>query len=290
VLFSCGIYLYIKILFVTLLHYLNNHFMKNLAFLLLLITCALIDISVGSFGAFTIGMALIRFSDVVSEARGSIGGTTFSRNKSGAIARKRTKPVNTQSTYRDAVKALFGAIAQAWRGLSQAQRDNWDSEAPEYQAVNALGENFTYSGSQLFQKLNSSLQLAGQAGIDAIGSPIDVEANDTTGVELDVNGPVFEVSLAAAASANEVIVIEATPQVSAGKKNISNLFKQIHVADTGDTGTVDVEAAYTARYGVSVADMAVGAVVYVRTTVVMLENGQRGTPVIIKGVVVDTTP
>jgi hypothetical protein len=271
-------------------HHLTLYIMKNLLILFLIACCFLIDATFGSFAFFSYGMALIRFSDVVSEARGSIGGTTFSRNKSGAIARKRTKPVNTQSTFRDNVRALFGAIAQEWRDLTPAQRDNWNTMAPEYQAVNALGEDFVYSGSQLFQKLNSSLRLAGLPGITAIGAPSEVDPNNVTGVTADIAGPEIEVALSAATPAGTSIIIEATPQVSAGKSNVANLFKQIAVIDNADGSAVDVNDDYEARYGVSVANMPEGSVIYFRFTLVMNANGQRGVPVTIRAVVEDSTP
>jgi hypothetical protein len=263
---------------------------KTIVSLLLIALCFAID---ATFGAVTFGvwgMALIRFSDVVSEARGSIGGTTFSRNRAGAIARKRTKPVNTQTTFRDAVRALFGSISQQWRELTPAQRDNWDTMAPEYQAINALGENFTYTGSQLFQKLNSSLQLAGLAGITAVSAPQEVNANPTTGFDADINGPAFDVELSAAIPVGSHLVVEATPLISAGIKNVANKFKQIKVMDTADGASLDVNADYIARYGQGIAGMVEGDVFYIRTTVVMDNNGQRGVPFVFRVVVADTTP
>jgi len=39
-------------------------------------------------------MAIIKFSAIVSDARGKIGGNVFSRNKGGSYIRSYVKPIN----------------------------------------------------------------------------------------------------------------------------------------------------------------------------------------------------
>jgi hypothetical protein len=73
-------------------------------------------------------MALIK-STILSAIRGSINGTVFAQNKSGAYARNRTVPVNPNTTNQQAVRIALGQAAMAWKTLSAERRAAWDASA-----------------------------------------------------------------------------------------------------------------------------------------------------------------
>lgn len=137
-------------------------------------------------------MALIKLGPIVSEARGSSGGTVFARNRAGAYIRARTKPVDPGSAKQNTQRTQLTACVGSWRGLTAAQRDLWNAKALITDLTNRLGESFHPSGMNLYMR---SAQLLLAAGMTAITDPpvtpvIDDHASNITydGVDgLEIN-------------------------------------------------------------------------------------------------------
>lgn len=109
---------------------------------------------------------LVKWGAGIVDGRGSIAGTTFSRNRYGAIARARTKPVNPGTDRQSAIRAKISYVAAAWLGLlSSAQRAAWGVFASNVPATNKLGEVIYLSGNNQFVKTNVA---ALNAGVDMI--------------------------------------------------------------------------------------------------------------------------
>lgn len=95
-------------------------------------------------------MALIKTGGAISEIRGSIGGTTFSRGRYGAIARNRTVPVQPNSEKQNAVRQILGDLVSRWGDFDQAVRDGWNLYANGTPMINRLGETIYLSGQNHF--------------------------------------------------------------------------------------------------------------------------------------------
>lgn len=235
-------------------------------------------------------MALIRFSNLVNDIRGASGGNVFARNRSGAYVRNRTTPLNPQSTGQMIARAAFGSLSQAWRTLSEAQRLAWADAAPEYPYLNKLGESRTYSGEQLYMKLNRNLQAAGQSLLDEPLSPAGVDAINSLTMDVDVN--MLAVNLNGTLTsddADSTIVIQASAPVSAGKSTIPRSgFKNIATATEAE---IVAEADYGTEYAAVFGSFAgqEGAKVFFRIYCVNNATGQASAPYIASTVIVDTT-
>lgn len=113
-------------------------------------------------------MAIIKLGPVVADARGSVGGTVFSRNAAGAYMKQRTVPTYPGSAKQVARAALLSTIIDDWKNtLGNAPRAAWNALAAITKLPNKLGEMFTPSGMNLFVKANFMLDLTGQAHITA---------------------------------------------------------------------------------------------------------------------------
>lgn len=119
-----------------------------------------------------LGMALIGFGGGVTEIRGSIGGTVFSRNRYGAIARARTVPVDPGTANQMAVRALMGqARAAFFDTLTAVQRAAWDVYADNVAWTNRLGQTVHLTGYNMYCRTNICLL---NAGMDAVAdAPTD---------------------------------------------------------------------------------------------------------------------
>ena len=114
-----------------------------------------------------IAMALIRYGAMIADARGSIGGVVFARNRGGAYARNRTTPLNPQTVRQIEVRSVLANLSQEWATvLTQDQRDSWDLYADNVPLVNSLGESRNVSGLNMFIRGNSLLADTGGVQID----------------------------------------------------------------------------------------------------------------------------
>lgn len=112
-------------------------------------------------------MALIR-SSTLSNISGSIGGTTYARNRGGAYARNRTVPINPNSSFQTRARSSLATMSGGWSSvLTSGQRSAWVAYAETQSVLNRLGESITLSGQQAYVRSNTLLELAGQPLVTA---------------------------------------------------------------------------------------------------------------------------
>ena len=93
-------------------------------------------------------MAIVVFGGVVSGARGTIAGVTYSANKAGPYAKGWSRGANVRSALQTSGRGVHSVLAGSWRALSAGERTAWDVWAadPEQELTNALGEAYYISG------------------------------------------------------------------------------------------------------------------------------------------------
>lgn len=104
-------------------------------------------------------MAIVEFGPTVVGISGTIGGITFSRNKSGPYATNWYRSTNPNSQDQSRDRGQMGSLPQQWRDLTQQQRDDWDTYAGliAQKKVNSLGQNYYISGYNWFCSCNNML-------------------------------------------------------------------------------------------------------------------------------------
>lgn len=205
--------------------------------------------------------ALIKLTAVVDNISGKLNGTVFARNKGGHYMRSKSNPVNPQTDFQMNVRGDFGAMATAWRALTQAQRNAWDAAAADFPYQNKLGDTKILSGFNLFMKLNQNLETA-NVDIDfgrtvtplGVAQPTNVELQISAQVPGDPPQPsILRVTVQRTSSLYKTtMLIYATPQFSAGIKNFKNKLRLIQVVPVvGSIGPVieNVTTAWEDRYG-----------------------------------------
>ena len=80
---------------------------------------------VGRFLNGVRSIARILFGNIVSEARGKLGGVVFSRNTSGAYARQKVSPVQPRTPAQLNQRSRLTAVSKVWETLTQNQREAW---------------------------------------------------------------------------------------------------------------------------------------------------------------------
>jgi len=84
---------------------------------------------------------------------GSIGGTTYSRNASGAIARQRVKPTNPNTPAQSQNRSRFGGSSGSWGSVDAAQRAAWNGFGKDSFVGHAGKKSGGVTGFQAYQSM-----------------------------------------------------------------------------------------------------------------------------------------
>lgn len=94
-------------------------------------------------------------SALVTQASGSVGGMTASRNRGGMYFRSRAIPTNPSTSFQEAVRTAMAQLVVDWKtALTQTQRDAWALYAFNTPVLNALGEEIKLSGQNMYIRGN----------------------------------------------------------------------------------------------------------------------------------------
>lgn len=218
-------------------------------------------------------MAKIKLSALVSEMRGKLNGSVFSKNRGGAYLRTKVTPVNPATLAQGLVRATLTNLSQAWRGLTQAQRDAWNNAVSNFTGTDIFGDIRTPSGLNLYTKLNLNLANVGIAPISAPPLPGTVGYVSVLSFIADQSGStVIATYTAIGATAGQKIVVEATAGVSAGKNFVKSEFRVIGSVAGLAVSPVALGALYTAKYG----EMTTGKKIFIRMKFVDTVTGISG--------------
>ena len=92
---------------------------------------------------------------IVAAASGSLGGTTFSRNRGGPYARTRAIPVNPNTEWQQEVRSLMAVLTSRWLDtLTDDQRMAWDTYADAVHLPNSLGSDRNVGGLGMYVRSN----------------------------------------------------------------------------------------------------------------------------------------
>lgn len=212
-------------------------------------------------------MAKIKFGMMMTDARGKLGGQVFSKNRAGAYIRTKVTPTNPQSTAQVQARTRLAGNSSAWSELSEAKRTAWNSAVESYQKTDIFGDLKKPSGKNLFTGLNANLQMIGEATISEPKSPVALIDPLLLSIT-SLDGGEFVLANLPEVT-NQVYVVQATPNLSAGTTNFSGKFFNIAYFQ-GGSGSYDIHAEYNAKFG----GRTVGKKIAIRVFVVNITTGQ----------------
>lgn len=228
-------------------------------------------------------MASVKFGNVVSDARGKIGGMVYSRNTSGAYIRTKVTPVNPVSEFSSRSRGIFKTISQLWAtGLTDVQRAAWRTFASTHPFTNIFGDALILSGVAMFQAVNRRF---GELGVTYLLTPTGDYSSDTV-VGYDV--PLFtetaavpisvilNILTAGTAPTHGVFYAFMTPPIPEGRVPQKNDFRLIN-SPTEGTFTApdfDIVSLVTSRF--SDRAFPLGSIVYFRVARLNTDSGCLG--------------
>lgn len=222
---------------------------------------------------------------MAGQISGSIGSTTFSRNRFGPYMRRRTNPVNPSSVYQQQIRAWLSQLSQGWRSLSSAVQLQWSNWASQNPVTDSLGLQQNLDGHQAYVQINSRIL---KAGATIISAPPIVAAPDalaTMTPTYDIGAGTFGVAFTATPlGAGKRLWIEAAVVNSAGVRYVNNLYKLTSVTAAAQASPFDDQANIETRFGTLI----VGQVVHRKVSVFDGTTGLLSAPLIGSGAVITT--
>ena len=204
-------------------------------------------------------IAIIKLGATVIGIRGTIGGITYSANKSGPYARAWGRSSNPRTTLQSQRRGFLGQQAQRWRALTPAQRTAWDAyaAAAPQQLTDRFGDPFFASGYNWFCRLNQHLLLRGKTQIDAapvIAQPAAPPINSLVYGEA-ITGDSFITYPAGTFGSGNALVILMAVTVSSALANIASNYSWLLARDNPFATAQTMTAEVALRFGPPVTGM-----------------------------------
>lgn len=224
---------------------------------------------------------------IVSEVRGTVAATTYSKNKGGAIIRNRVTPINRRSTNQTQRRQILASLASAWRGLTQSQRDSWNAASPNFPQSDSLGQTIFLTGEQLYVRCNANLLLIGAAQITSAPTPASFDVLAFTSLTATADDDGLSLAFTPTVPAGFTLVVRATAPVSPGVSFVpSSRFRFLDAIAAAQTSPQAIGPAYVGVFG-SIAG-ATGQKIFIEMFLVENASGLAGIPVRGVGVVLAT--
>lgn len=179
---------------------------------------------------------------------GSQADTVASRSRFGQYLRTRRQPTQPRTSRQMEVRALLAEASQAWRGLTDAERDAWNAYALTVPRVDSLGQTIFPTGHQIFVGLysleNDSEIVSGAPTVPTEAPPAAVLVSASTLTD----APVATITIDADLDVDLVLALYSSPPVSAGV-SFNRDFRLLAYYTADVAGVVNIAAALAAKWG-----------------------------------------
>jgi hypothetical protein len=194
-------------------------------------------------------MAKVIYSAEINELIGSVGGTTFQRNASGAIAKLKTISRGRSSSSRQDSNIRLNEIVLTWSTLTLTQQGLWSAFAAAYPKTNYYGVEKVLSGYNWFISINSNRYLTEQALL--VIPPTYATPGVIPAFDVNLGETYLELDLSSwATGTNYYTFVYATPPIRSLSLKNRNKIKLIAVGNWGPEPVIDLKTEWSAIFGV----------------------------------------
>lgn len=189
---------------------------------------------------------------LLTDARGSLGGTVFSRNPYGRYTRARTAPTQPRTPLQVSHRVVFATAAAYWRTLGRPAVAQWNAYAATLSHTDSLGQTSAPSGFTTFVSRWINRSLLSETGPPYIPSP-------------ELHAPVIPFTIAAATLTGGILlnlvltspndfggaegnlVFAATPGLSPGITFVARTgYRTLGIGGSFISGTINIALLYNA--------------------------------------------
>jgi len=215
----------------------------------------------------------IKFGSLISDGRGKIGGHVASKNRAGAYLRTKVTPVNPRSASQILARQRLATPAIAWRGLTSAQRSQWNAAVGSFAGTDIFGDLRKPTGFALYCRLNANLALCSIAAISVPPLPLAVLSPTSLTLTQASGGATSLAYAPTPVPALHNMVVKMTAPVSPGKSFVKSEFRVISVVAPAAATPFVATAAYATKFG---GPGLAGQKVFVECFYIHSTTGQKG--------------
>ena len=220
-------------------------------------------------------MAKILFGSFVVDGRNKVNGHVLSKNRYGPYIRTKVTPVNPQTDAQQTVRNRLATNSQAWRGLTEAERQSWIDGSANFPFTDIFGNTKTLSGQALYVSLNNNLALTGNSPNASCPSPEAIPAIESIALTAAAGTPAVSLAYSIPdATSDFQLIVFATPNVTPGKSFVKNLFRYTAQVSSDTASPLVLTTAWQALFGAPVE----GDKIFVRAFLIDTNTGQAGIP------------
>lgn len=179
-------------------------------------------------------MAVVKLSHIISDVKGSIGGSIFGNTRNQLYIRAKTSQVNRVTPAQGKQRNFITKLTQSWRAKKERSRQQWNVFATNQPATNRVGDVIHLTGFNWFVKLNSNLFLAGQALINNPPSVFEVTIITNSFIVFNNFLQWFFITWQPSSQANIILSVFMTTGLSSGVQPKKNQFR--FIVNTPATG------------------------------------------------------
>ncbi len=192
-------------------------------------------------------MARVTYGALVTQLRGSIGGTVFQGSAYGHTAKNTPNMTRPNTAAQDVIKRAVVRCVQRWANLLPAYRLNWNSYAAAYPQYAKFNAGSQLSGYAVFLKRNMIAEITGVLSLDNPSLIATVDSTLAPTLVL-VGGDLVLTFNAVPAPSDISGFIFASPPTPSNKPIRNNQLRFL-LATTYATADVSLLASYVNLYG-----------------------------------------
>lgn len=213
-------------------------------------------------------MAKFSPGPTIGAISGSIGGTTYSKNRYGLYIRNRSIPTNPGTEYQTIQRGIVASISQAWRNLDDDERMAWKTWAQNNPVMDALGNSQVLTGHAAYVKINTRLSASGDSLLDLPPSATQLQQVLTLSMTADIGAGDFKVDWTPTpAGSTYRCVFFGALVTSPGVNYIGNAWKKLKISSKNQTTGVVLKNEFEERFGsLQVGQKAFVKLVFLETT------------------------
>ena len=192
-------------------------------------------------------MARVQFAAPITVIKGSIGGWTFHKNRSGNIIRLRGQASKQSTTKQTAAHELHQTFLREFQKLSLSSKEAWDTFALTFPKDNKFGEEKNLTGQNWFESVNQNRELVQEsilqippAHILPVGVPATILTIDETAIKLDVATGTDLTDIA--------FIIRTTFPTTRTTTSVRSALRTTKIITTAAPGIIDITADWEAAH------------------------------------------
>lgn len=196
-------------------------------------------------------MAKYRPGGVTNELRGSLGGSTFSRNQHGPYVYPRLEPDNTNTLRRAEIREAMTFVSDLWNtGLSDADRAAWAGFAARLGRSTPTLTPQRIGARDAFMRHNMRLYLYDATTLVTPPLLTTVTNLDTIALAADADLQTLSISFAPdPVPANHALVVWTTPSMNLGRNSPHKADKFLCYIGPAQSSPQDITTPWTTLYG-----------------------------------------